>query len=231
MENEGKDLIEKESQEKQPNNKNLVEKDKKVFVKKYQKDRQTKRKKVNISTIFKTGWKLLSSILTMMIIFISLVIVIQRVTNNEQAFLGFRLFRVQTGSMIPKYKIGDVILVKQKNTDKIKVGEDVTYIGSSGVMKGKMVTHRVIQIEEIDGKKAFHTQGIANTAEDPIVYAEQINGIVLCRITPLTWLCNGLNNKYIFYFFGILPVTIYIFFSIAREKHDVKKDKILNERD
>lgn len=179
--------------------------------------------------IIKKIWKALGIIITTLIVFISLIIVIQRVTDNEQAFLGFRLFRVQTGSMIPKYQIGDVILVKEKNTDKIKVGEDVTYLGTSGQMKGKLVTHRVIAIEEIDGKKAFHTQGIANSKEDPIVYAEQINGIVLGRVSVLTWICNGLTNKYVFYFCGIIPITIYIFFCIARDKHDVKKEKILNE--
>ena len=182
-----------------------------------------------MASVIKKIWKALGTIITILIIFISLIIVVQRVTDNEKAFLGFRLFRVQTGSMIPKYQIGDVILVLKKDTNKIEVGEDVTYLGKSGQMKGKIVTHRVIEIEEIDGKKAFHTQGIANTKEDPIVYAEQINGIVLGRINVLTWICNGLTNKYVFYFCGIIPITIYKFFCIAREKHDVKREKILNE--
>lgn len=187
------------------------------------------KKKKGIWDTLKKIWEIVGKIVMFFIIFVSLIIVTQKLTNNEQSFFGFRMFRVQTGSMIPKYQIGDVILVKQKNTDKIEVGDDVTYQGTTGTMSGKIVTHRVIKIEEIDGKKVFHTQGIANTKEDPVIYAEQINGIVLCRITVLTWICNALSNKYIFYFCGILPVTLYIFFSIAREKHDVKKEKILNE--
>lgn len=189
------------------------------------------KKKMGIWEILKLIWEIIGKLVVIFITFVSLIIVVQKFTNNEQSFLGFRMFRVQTGSMIPKYQIGDVILVKKKNTDKIKVGDDVTYQGTTGTMSGKIVTHRVIEIEEVDGKKVFHTQGIANTKEDPVIYAEQINGIVLSKITVLTWICNALSNKYIFYFCGILPVTLYIFFSIAREKHDVKKEKILDERD
>lgn len=179
---------------------------------------------MKMRTVLKKGWKALGIILMISIMFISIVIVTQRFTNNENAFLGFRLFRVQTGSMIPKYQIGDVILVKEKDPNKIEVGEDVTYFGTAGSMKGKIVTHQVIGIEEIEGKKVFHTKGIANNLEDPAIYAEQIDGVVLGRINTLTWICNGLNNKYIFYFGAIIPLTMYIFFSIARDKHDVIKN-------
>ena len=65
-----------------------------------------------------------------MIAFVSITIVTQRVSNNENSFLGFRIFKVETGSMIPKYQIGDVILIKEKDINKIKVGDDVTYFGT-----------------------------------------------------------------------------------------------------
>ena len=173
-------------------------------------------KKTEFTKIAKIIWKIIEWAIMAVIIFVSAIIVVQRVTNNDSAFLGFRIFRVQTGSMIPKYNIGDVILVKEQDIDDIKVGDDVTYIGSSGVMKGKLVTHRVIEIETIDGKKAFHTQGIANNSEDPIVYGDQINGVVTGKMYLITTVCNLLNNKYIFYFCGVLPLTIYIFFRIIK---------------
>ena len=116
-------------------------------------------------------WSILSKIITVLIIFICIIIVIQKVSNNKESFLGYRIFRVQTGSMIPKYKVGDVILVREKDIDKIKVGDDVTYLGEASSVKGMLITHRVIDIEEIDGQKAFHTKGIANN---------------LCGILPLT---------------------------------------------
>lgn len=163
-------------------------------------------------------WKVLGKILMVIILFITAIILTQNLTQNEKAFLGIRLFRVQTGSMIPKYQIGDVILVKEKDIDKIAIGEDVTYWGTTGVMKGKLVTHQVVEIETIDGQKVFHTKGIANNTEDPLVYGEQINGVVLGKLHIMTLICSLLSNKYIFYFCGILPLTLYIFFSFTKGK-------------
>lgn len=177
------------------------------------------KKKLDISKIFKVLWNIFSKIITILILFVSIIIVVQKVTNNKESFLGYRIFRVQTGSMIPKYNIGDVILVKEKDIDKIKVGDDVTYKGESGSVKGLLVTHRVIDIEEVEGKKAFHTKGIANNLEDPIVYENQINGVVQTKLYILSLICLLLNNKYVFYFCGVLPLTIYVGFRIFKGRH------------
>lgn len=189
---------------------------------------KTKQNSIKTSVVKKI-WNIFMKMLTIIIAIISIIIVVQRVTNNKQSFFGYRIFRVQTGSMIPKYQVGDVILVKEINTDKIKIGDDVTYLGKEGSTKGIIITHRVIAIEERDGQKAFHTQGIANNLEDPIVYGNQINGVVQFRMLFLTLICRLLNNKYIFYFCGILPLTIYVFFKVFKGSRDKYEKRI--ERD
>lgn len=177
---------------------------------------QTQRKTGNRFLSF--IWNILVKLVTIAIIFISIIIVVQKVTNNQEAFLGFRIFRVQTGSMIPTYQVGDVILVKEVNPDTIQIGDDVTYQGKVGSMKGMLVTHRVIDIEEVDGKRVFHTKGIANNSEDPVVSEEQINGVVQTKMYILSLICMLLNNKYVFYFCGILPLTIYVAFRLFKGK-------------
>ncbi len=162
---------------------------------------------------------IISRIITIIIILICIIIVVQKVTNNKESFFGYRIFRVQTGSMIPKYNVGDVILVKEKDINQIKVGDDVTYHGEASSVKGLLITHRVIDIEEIDGQKAFHTKGIANNLEDPVVYGNQINGVVQTKLYILSLICMLLNNKYVFYFCGILPLTIYLGFRIFKGRH------------
>lgn len=177
---------------------------------------QTQRKTGNRFLSF--IWNIFVKLVTIAIIFISIIIVVQKVTNNQEAFLGFRIFRVQTGSMIPKYQVGDVILVKEVNPDSIQIGDDVTYQGKVGSMKGMLVTHRVIDIEEVDGKRVFHTKGIANNSEDPVVSEDQINGVVQTKMYILSLICVLLNNKYVFYFCGILPLTIYVAFRLFKGK-------------
>lgn len=181
-------------------------------------------KKSKVFNALKFSWKVLEKIIMVIIIFISLVIITQRVSDNEKAFMGFRIFRVQTGSMVPKYLVGDVIFVREKQLDQIKVGDDVTYWGTSGTMKGKLVTHQVIGIEEIEGQKAFHTKGIANTTEDPIVYGGQINGVVIGKSYLLSTITTALTNQYIFYFGAIIPLTIFIFFIFVRTNNKKFED-------
>lgn len=181
------------------------------------------QKKKGIFNVIKSIWKVLEKILMIAIAFISITIVTQRVSNNENCFLGFRIFRVETGSMIPKYQIGDVILVKETDIDKIKVGDDVTYYGTAGSMKGKIVTHQVIGIMEEDGQRIFETKGIANMAKDPIISGDQIDGVVQCKMHIVTWLVSLMSNGYIFYFGIVIPLTIWIFFSVIKsnvQKYD-----------
>ena len=178
--------------------------------------KDVEKKKISPFKILKITWRVIEKIIMILILFISLIIVTQRVSNNENAFLGYRIFRVQTGSMIPKYQIGDVILVKEAKIDDIVIGDDVTYWGTSGTMAGRIVTHQVIDIEMIEGQKAFHTKGIANNLEDPIVYGGQINGIVQGKLHILTSICTLLTNQYAFYFLAIVPLTFLVFFMFLK---------------
>lgn len=189
----------------------------------------------NISKGLKITWKVLEKIILVAIIFVCCIIAIQRISNNDKAFLGYRIFRVQTGSMIPKYDIGDVILVKETPIDEIQIGDDVTYWGTTGTMQGKIVTHQVIQIEEIEGQKVFHTKGIANYTEDPVIYVDQINGVVKSEIHILSAITKLLANPYVFYFCAIIPLTIFVFFAFVKtsnKKFDkAKYEENIDEED
>ena len=189
-------------------------------MKDHREEKKVKQKGVGV---FKIIWNIISRLLTVLIIIICLIIGVQKVTNNKESFFGYRIFRVQTGSMIPKYQIGDVILVKEKDANNIKVGDDVTYLGEAASVKGLLITHRVIDIEEKDGKRILHTKGIANNLEDPAITGNQINGVVQTKLYVLTLICNLLVNKYIFYFCGIVPLSIYAGFRIFKGRHDAEK--------
>lgn len=179
--------------------------------------------------VIKSIWNVVEKILLIAIAFISITIVTQRVSNNEKSFLGFRMFRVETGSMIPKYQVGDVILVKATDINKIKIGDDVTYRGTSGSMKGKIVTHQVIEIKEEDGRKIFQTKGIANPSKDPVIAGSQIDGVVLCKMKVVTLLVSLMSNGYVFYFGVVIPLTVWIFFAVI--KRNLKKYEKISKKD
>ena len=81
--------------------------------------------------IIRKIFAILRFLITVVILAIIAIIVVQRVSNNTKAILGYRIFTVVTESMVPKYEVGDVLLVKEKEVEQIQVGEDVAYLGRS----------------------------------------------------------------------------------------------------
>lgn len=178
--------------------------------------------------LLKKTFKLIEIILTIAVIFICTIIIVQRASNNEKSFFGYRLFKVETGSMFPKYKINDVIFVKEVDTKQIQEGDDVVYIGNSGEYNGRMITHQVIR-KEIDGDDIkFYTKGIANNTEDPVVLSSQIIGVVQYKIYTLTIITNILLNPYTLYFLIVLPITIKLFFNEIHSKD--KKERYIAKK-
>lgn len=165
---------------------------------------------------------------TIVLVAIIALIAVQRFSNNSKALLGYRLFNVVTESMVPKYNVTDVLLVKEKDVKQIQVGEDVTYLGKEESFKDKVVTHRVIATEQAeDGSINFHTKGIANEKEDPIVNESQIYGIVLRKLVIMSYLSKIMNNTYGMFFLILIPLGVIITTEIRGYKED--KESLENE--
>lgn len=176
-----------------------------------------------ITKLLKGIMSIIKSIVSIIIILIVAIILVQRFSNNNMSIAGFRIFTVVTESMLPKYEVGDVLLVKQTDPINIKVEDDVTYKGQVGNFADKIVTHQVINIENgEDGKLKFHTKGIANDAEDPLVSEEQIYGVVQAKLKILTYLNGIINNMYGMYFLIIIPLAIIIFTEFRSFKEESK---------
>ena len=156
-------------------------------------------------------WSILKAITWIVIILIFCVIVIGRVTNNKLTLAGYSIYTVVTESMVPKYNVGDMILAKKTDPETLKIGDDVVYLGKQDTFAGKIVTHQLIDIELTDTGKQFHTKGIANSIEDPVITGDQIQGKVITKLTILSIISKIVNNQYGFYFMIIIPTVVLVF--------------------
>ena len=153
-------------------------------------------------------------IYTIVFIFIALILIIavlQRTTNNEISLGGYRIFVVATGSMVPKYNVGDVLLSKEIAPENIKVGDDIVYTGKEGSFKDKVVTHQVISVEKDGENYRIITKGIANTKEDPEITQNEVMGKIKCKLDVLTFLQKMISNNYVFYFVIFVPIVLITF--------------------
>ena len=75
---------------------------------------------------------------------------------------------VLTDSMYPKIESGDLILCHKEDPENIKVGDVISFFDPAG-NGSSIVTHRVIEVTEKDGKIAWRTKGDNNNTEDRLL--------------------------------------------------------------
>ena len=132
-------------------------------------------------TIIRITLKLLTALVLLIIIpliIINLAFIFQS-DNKVPNFMGYSMLNVISGSMQGTIDVGDMIIIKQ--TKEIQEQDIVTFIDDNAV-----ITHRIVGIEELDGKKEYTTKGDANnTADKNKITIEQIQGKLFFHIGGL----------------------------------------------
>lgn len=174
---------------------------------------------------FKIIYGIIRTFIVSFLVIYLLFVIIQRVTNNSSIF-GYRMFTVATGSMEPVYNVNDVILVKDTDPSTLKVGDDIAYLGNRDVVKGLVVTHRIIRIETLDDNKVHYTlKGVNNKYEDPSITEDQILGKVLGKVYVVNFINHVVKNIYGFFFLVFCPLVLVIFLEIADTIIEAKVEK------
>ena len=169
-------------------------------------------KKIKENKALQIIGKILYILVFIIVILMLIVVILQRTTNNTVSLGGFIIFTVATGSMVPEYEVGDILISKETDPSEIKVDDDIVYKGEKGNFKDKVVTHRVISIEkQEDGNYKIITKGIANSEQDPEITQEQVLGKVVYKVKSLSFISKLISNIYIFYFFIFIPIALIIF--------------------
>ncbi len=158
--------------------------------------------------------------------------------NGVPSIFGLRVMSIQTESMYPSMKPGDLIFdTAVKDTSKLKIGDIITYWT---VIDGERVlnTHRITEIYDGGGYLIFQTKGDNNTIEDSLTVHEseivgQYNGM---KIAGLGKLFDYLQTSTGFLIVVVIPVAIFFlyhliqFFRVLFEYQSVK-NKLLYEKE
>lgn len=118
------------------------------------------------------------------ILIINITLIVKSYTNKNEVpkIGGFCPLIVLSGSMEPVISSGDLIICKQIDSDKVKVGDIIAFFDPDSTGTA-VLTHRVTEIAEENGALAFRTKGDANNTEDRLpVPADDLVGIYKSRI-------------------------------------------------
>ena len=175
--------------------------------------------------VIKKILSILKIIILILLILFALFTVYQKVFPNNPSAFGFRTYSIITKSMEPVLKKGDVILVQERNTSSYKVGDIITFKGTSGDLKGKIVTHEIVGIKLENGKNIFYTKGIQNISEDPAVYENEILGKYIYKFKVFSLIERIMDTKIGFILIIIILLGYIYFYEIRDIIKDVKNIK------
>ena len=182
--------------------------------------------KLKDNKIYKICKIIVKVLLFIVLIGFMLSVFLQRFSNNRASIFNYRMFTVISGSMEPRYKIGDVLFAKEVKPESLKVGDTISYLGKQGSFRDKVVTHEVTRIEKVDGKYYFHTKGLTNLVEDPVVSEDQLYGKVIYKSVIISLVYKIVSTNIGFYLFIIVPI-LYI---VASELITTMLDKEAKKR-
>ena len=172
----------------------------------------------------KIFWNTISNLLVLLIVLSAIFLMGSRL-------IGYQCYTVISGSMQPKYKVGDLLYVKDVDVNTIEVGDDITFILNEDLV---VATHQVTRIDT--EKQHFYTKGLANEIEDSEpVHFNNVIGVPQFSIPKLGYVSNFVQNppgSYITIGAGIiLMLLVFIPDLINKKKYDPETEALLKKID
>lgn len=135
----------------------------------------------------------------------------------------FSAYIIGSSSMEPLISKGDAIICFRKDEENIQVGDVITYYATDPSYEDIMITHRVVDIYEEQGKKYYVPKGDNNYSSDrsDVTY-DQIYGEVIMKIPKIGWIQYFLSTYYGWIIAIVLPGLIIIVSDIVKLNKDIK---------
>lgn len=160
---------------------------------------------------------LLVYIIMIPIIIYNLTLIIKSYINPTQIpdFLGFKSFVIISESMEPTIMVGDAILVKEVDQEKLKVNDIISFQD-----KDFINTHRIVEIINDNGVKKYKTKGDNNEKEDKnLVTYNQIQGVCQFRIKGFGKITEIVKNKITL----VVLLVVLVFIAFCQVRINKKK--------
>jgi signal peptidase len=118
---------------------------------------------------------------------------------------GSRAAIVISGSMEPSYPVGSLTFSRRVPARSLHIGDVVTVPRNDG---NGLVTHRVVDVADGDGKPAFVLKGDANQHPDPLPYDIDEAGLVVACL-PLVGYAVSWTQSHLFTTLALLAVVTF----------------------
>lgn len=137
--------------------------------------------------------------------------------NGVPSILGLQMYSIQTESMYPVLKPGDLIFdTAIEKPEDLQIGDIITYWT---VINGERVlnTHKIHEIYDGGGYLIFETKGEANTVVDSLtVHESEVVGKYKFKVEGLGKVFDYLQDSTGFLVVVVIPVFIFFLFYLVQ---------------
>lgn len=140
---------------------------------------------------------------------------------DTSSFYIYKAYVITTNSMEPELKKDDVVVIKKAKADNLKQGDIVTF-----KQNGETITHRIVQIDDIEDGKLYITKGDNNNVQDEQgLRFDQIEGKLVIKIPQLGKMVASFKNGIIIVLVLLISAIIYLNRITAKERSNIRRAK------
>ena len=175
------------------------------------------RKKKRTITLIKIFNVVIFLIIVPILIY-NITLIIKYIQNPKETpdFLGFKTYEIVSKSMEDTINKNDIIVVKKVGKGEISENDIISFDNGN-----EIITHRIVDIENINGQTLYTTKGDNNRFEDDEkILFEQIEGKYVFKLSKLGYLMNFLKNRY--FLIILFIILIFCFIHIINVKRRIK---------
>ncbi len=140
-------------------------------------------------------------------------VISSKASGGEPTIFGYQLKTVLSGSMEPTFQTGSIIAIKPaESSSKYDKGDVITFRDKDD----KIITHRIIEVEQVNGKMMYTTKGDNNDGADldPVLSQNVIGKYTEFTIPYVGYLLNYANSKAGAALLLVVPGVILVLYSI-----------------
>lgn len=171
-----------------------------------------------MKAVKRAGTIVISVILWAIILLAALYAFTTMATKDDQSvasILGYTPMTVETDSMKPTFKSGDLIFIKKCDTSKLKEGDIITFhtiIDNQYALN----THRILKIEEMNGVRSYTTVGDNNNgiADQHVISDGDIVGKYIGHISSLGKVMDFLSSSMGFLIVIVFPMLLFFIYQV-----------------
>ena len=138
-----------------------------------------------------------------------------RDNTNVASFAGFTPMVVQSDSMVPTFKTGDLILIRKCDPATLEEGDIITF-HTIIMNEYALNTHRIVQIDEQNGYRSYTTMGDNNNgiADTHIISDGDIVGEYVGKVSGLGRVMDFMSSSVGFLLLIVLPMLLFFIYQV-----------------